>query len=140
MTRSIDRNVFLLSIVSGILLVIAGIHGSIGAYGTILSMLALFFQDARVLSFLEILVLILVFVASLGGFSVMFGGYLIYKSQVRLGKLIIALGAGVGIPGLLLVLINVLLVKQEFSAVIAQYGIMGWTGIILSLIARIDAK
>jgi hypothetical protein len=135
-----NRNVFLLSILSGILLVIAGIHGSIGVYGTILSFLALFFQDVHVLSFLEIVALILVFVASLGGFSVMFGGYLVYKSQVRLGKLIISLGTGIGIPGLLLAMINVMLVKQEFSTVIAQYGIIGWTGIILSLIARIKAK
>jgi hypothetical protein len=75
----------------------------------------MFLQDVRVLFFLEIVALILVFVASLGGFSVMFGGYLVYNSQVRLGKLIIGLGTGVGIPGLLLALINVILIKQEFQ-------------------------
>ena len=68
-----------------------------------------------------------------------FGGYLIHKSQVRMGKFIIGMGAGVGIPGLLLILITSI-IGHSFPAVIAEHGIIGWTGIILSLIARSTAK
>lgn len=130
---------FVLSIFSGILLVISGISGSLGVYGTTLSTLTSFSQDKLTVSILESLTIILIFLASLGGFAVILGGFLIYKSQVRLGKFILGLGAGVGIPGLLLTVITAI-VAQEFSVIMTQYGIFGWTGIVLSFIARAVAK
>ena len=135
MPKEKNLTTLMLTIFSGILLILSGTSGYIGVYGTVLSTLALFFENALVLSILRFIALILIFLASLGGFSVILGGYLIHKSRVSLGKFIIGLGAGVGIPGLLLTLFAVI-VTQEFSAIIAQHGIMGWTGIALSLIAR----
>ena len=129
----------ILSIVSGILLIISGTHGSMRVYGIILSMLASFIVDTLALSILGVISLILTFLASLGGFSVILGGYFIDKSQVRVGKFIIGVGAGMGIPSLLLTLFT-LIAKQDFSMVIAQHGIIGWTGIALSIIARTIAK
>ncbi len=61
----------------------------------------------------------------MGGFSVILGGYFIDKSQVRIGKFIIGVGAGMGIPSLLLTLFT-LIAKQDFSMVIAQHGINHW--------------
>ena len=125
---------FILSILSGILLMISGTSGSIGVYGTILSLITSFVENDLVLSTLRVVAFILIFIASLGGISVIFGGYLIYKSQVRMGKFIIGIIAGVGIPGLLLALFTSI-ISCNFPAVIAEHGIIGWTGIILSLIA-----
>ena len=130
---------FILSILSGILLMISGTSGSIGVYGRILSLITSSVENDLVLSTLRVVAFILIFIASLGGISVIFGGYLIYKSQVRLGKFIIGIGAGVGIPGLLLTLFTSI-ISRSFPAIIAEHGIIGWTGIILSLIARSIAK
>jgi len=129
----------MLSLLSGVLLIISGTRGSIGVYGIIISVLALFLEDALLLLILKAVAFVLIFFASLGGVSVVLGGYLIYKSRVRLGKFLIGLGAGVGIPGLLLTLFT-LIVSKDFSAVIAQRGVIGWTGVFLSLIARATAR
>jgi len=130
---------FILSILSGIPLMISGTSGSIGLYGTILSLLASFVENDLVLLTLRAVAFALIFIASLGGVSVIFGGYLIRKSQVRMGKFIIGIGAGVGVPGLLLTLITSI-ISRSFPAVIAEHGVIGWTGIILSLVARSTAK
>lgn len=139
MSKTKNLPAFTLSILSGILLIISGTRGSIGIYGMIFSILASFVEDALILSILGAVALTLMFLASLGGFSVILGGYLVYKSKVRLGRFIIGLGAGVGIPGLLLTLFT-FIVRQNVSAVMAQHGVVGWTGILLSLIARTIAK
>jgi len=127
--------ILLLSFLSGILLVIAGTTGSVGVYGAVLSMLIQSSQETTIRAVLEWIALTLVLLASLGGFSVILGGYLIYKSRVKLGKLIISIGVGVGIPGLLLAVFAGI-ATQSLSSVIAQHGIIGWTGIALSIVAR----
>ncbi len=139
MVKRKNSAVFLLSVFSGVLLVVSGVRGSIGGYGLVFSALALFVEDAVVLSVLWVVALVLVFLASLGGFAVMLGGYLIYRSQVMLGRLVIGLGAGVGIPGLVLMLLTVM-VTRDFSSIIAQYGVIGWVGIALSLVVRAASK
>ncbi len=130
---------YVLSILSGVLLFVSGTQGSIGVYGIIIDMISSFVEDALLLSILNAVALILILLASLGGISVILGGYMIYKSRVILGKFIIGIGAGMGVPGLLLTLFT-LLINRDISIVIAQHGIIGWTGIILSLIARSKAK
>jgi len=130
---------FILAILSGVLLIASGTRGSIGVYGIILSTIASFVEDTIIVSILDVVTLILILLASLGGVSVILGGYLIRKSQVILGKFIIAIGAGIGIPGLLLTVLT-LIVTRDFFSVIAQHGIIGWAGIFLSLVARAKAK
>jgi hypothetical protein len=44
-------------------------------------------------------------IASLGGFSVLFGAYLIWKDRVRLGRMFILVGSGAGFFSLLLFLL-----------------------------------
>lgn len=141
MKRRVKKNltILLLSFLSGILLIIAGTTGSVGVYGAVLSALIQSSQETIVRSVLEWIALTLVLLASLGGFSVILGGYLIYKSQMRLGKLIIGLGIGVGIPGLLLA-VSAGIATQDFSVVIAQHGIIGWTGIALAILAMSSVK
>jgi hypothetical protein len=139
MAKRKNSAVFMLSVVSGLLLVVSGISGSTGVYGTVFSALALFVNDAFVLSVLWAVSLALVFLASLGGFAVMLGGYLIYRSQVMLGEFVMGLGAGVGVPGLALMLLTVVVVR-DFSSIMAQYGVIGWIGIALSLVVRATAK
>lgn len=131
--------VLILSITAGLLLIISGTSGPIGIYLTILEKLPLFTQNALILSIVSIVALMLIILSSLGGFAVILGGYFIYRNHIGMGKITIGLGAGVGIPWLLFILFT-LMRAQEVSAVIAQYSLIGWTGIILSFTARSVAK
>ena len=133
------KNAFRFSILSGILLIISGTRGSVVVYGAILIVLTLLVKNVLLLSILRVVAFVLIVLASLGGVSVIFGGNLIRKSHVRLGKFVIGIGSGVSTPGLLLTLL-ILFVTRDLPAVVAEHGIMGWTGIIVSLIARAKAK
>jgi hypothetical protein len=53
-------------------------------------------------TFLKLLFILMIIVASFGGLSVLIGGILIFKKKIFWGKVLINLGAGVGIIGFLL--------------------------------------
>jgi hypothetical protein len=128
-----------LAILGGALLLISGTRGPIGIFLTILETIPLFIKDALIQTITAAVGLFLVILSSLGGFTVILGGYLVYKKHVGTGKLLIGLGAGVGIPWLLFILFTVA-VTQELTAVTAEHSILGWVGLILSFIARSIAR
>jgi len=132
---------FFVSIISGILLLISGTQGyysGIGVYGALISAIVQSFEDTLILSIVEFISRIPIFLASIGGFSVIIGGFLLYKSRVRIGKFMIGIGAGMGIPELILAL-AALIASRDLSLLL-QYQTTGWAGISLSLIARAKAK
>lgn len=128
-----------LSVLAGLRLIVSGTSGPIGIYVTILKKLPLFINDTFILSVTAIIALFLIVLSSLGGFTVILGGYLVFKRHVTTGKLLIGLGAGVGIPWLLFMLFTVM-ATQELSSIIAQHSATDWIGIIVSFIARSIAK
>jgi hypothetical protein len=130
---------FVVSILAGFFLIVSGTRGPIGIYELILPQLPLFTGNALILTVAALVLLFLIIMSSLGGFVVIIGGYLIHRNHVLTGKLTIGLGAGVGIPWLLFILLTVA-VTQDFTSVIAQHSLVGWTGIILSFIARYMGK
>ena len=79
----------------------------------------------------------LIFIASLGGITVITGGLLIGKKKVGTGKFLIALGAGLGIIGLI---ISIYVGYTEGSLTIGSFFSIGAIGLILSITARIMAK
>jgi hypothetical protein len=131
--------VFVLSIVGGILLIVSGTSGPMGIFLIILEKLPLFIKDALILTITAMVALFLIVLSSLGGFTVILGGYLIYKKHIGTGKMLIGLGAGVGIPWFLYILITIM-VTREATAIIEQHSIVGWIGIVLSFIARNIAR
>jgi hypothetical protein len=130
---------FALSVLSGVLLIVSGTRGPIGIFLVILEQLPLFIKDALIQTIAAVVALFLIILSSLGGFTVILGGYLVYKNHVGTGKLLIGLGAGVGIPWLLFMLFTVAM-TQQVTAVTAQHNILGWVGIILAFIARNIAR
>ena len=74
-----------------------------------------------------------------GGLSVLAGAIIIYKNHVSTAKLLISLGAGVGIPWLILLAVS-LITTGQVAAVIAQHSSLCWIGVILALAVRIIAK
>ena len=121
------------AIVAGILLLISGITG-VAAWSEIEEFVATNIADNFII---QMIFVVLIFIASLGGIAVIAGGLLIGKEKVGTGKFLIALGAGLGLIGL----INSIYVGySEGSPIIGSFFSIGAIGLILSIAARIMAK
>ncbi|UCF49830.1 MAG: hypothetical protein JSU91_08790, partial [Thermoplasmatales archaeon] len=92
-----NTQAMVIALVAGIFLIIGGISG-LATWETIKDFVTEHIADNNII---QVVFAILIFIASLGGISVIAGGILIGKSKVRLGKLIITLGAGLGLIGLI---------------------------------------
>lgn len=123
----------ILAFIAGILLLIEGISGVV-TWEIIREFVLNYITDNELV---EIIFAILLFIASLGGISVMIGGYLIGKNNVKTGKFFIMLGAGIGLIGLL---ISIIIGIIQESITFGVFFTIGATGLILSIIARMIAK
>lgn len=121
------------AIVAGILLLIAGVSG-LATWETIKEFVTTHIADNIIV---QIVFAILIFIASLGGIAVIIGGVLIGKKKVGTGKFIIALGAGLGIIGLL---VSIVVAYAEGDFIIGSFFSIGAIGLILSIFARVLAK
>ena len=119
----------LLAGVAGALLLVSGYTGvrSVDRFFTLLEGV---FGNA---AFLIVLAYAFIAIASLGGFTVMFGGYLIWKDRVRLGRIVILLGSGAGFFTLLLFLL-VNLRREEFSLLASVLPAI--LGVAIGVVAR----
>ena len=122
-----------IAIIAGILLLISGVNG-IAAWSEIENFVTNNIADNFII---QIIFVVLIFIASLGGIAVITGGLLIGKKKVGTGKFLIALGAGLGIIGLI---ISIYVGYKEGSLTIGSFFSIGAIGLILSIIARIMAK
>ncbi len=132
------RNVlsFVLSVPAGILLLLKGITGPTEAYSWLLNYLSSgVITDELILTVVTTVLLVLIFVSSLGGIAVIAGGVLVWKDHVSTGRLLISLGAGVGFLWVLFLLFTFASTGDLFS----QYSVMGLTGLILAFLALLVA-
>jgi hypothetical protein len=132
MTSNNSKSVAI-AIVAGILLLIAGVSG-VAAWETIKDFVTTHIMDN---SIVQILFVVLIFIASLGGIAVIAGGLLIGKDKVGTGKFFIALGAGLGLIGLIF---SIVVAYMENNLTIGSFLSIGAIGLILSIVARIFAK
>jgi hypothetical protein len=136
------RTASLLAIIGGILLLVAGVSGGVGIYEFAFAEISSLFPSLA--SVLGALLAVLTVIASFGGVAVIVGGILLLGSRVTTGKLFIALGAGVGIFGIIIGLAAGLAqgwgLVASAMAVFATGQTLGWVGIFLSIFARIIAK
>jgi hypothetical protein len=130
---------FIIATIAGILLLLTGIQGPIGLYQTIRDTLPNLIQNQSITQITDIIAIVFIAIALGGGLAVIVGGIIILFNHVTIGKLLIAVGTGVGIVWLILLSIT-LLKTLQVSAVIEQHSILGWIGLILSFLARIVAK
>jgi len=127
------------SVVAAVLLLVSGIRGPVGTYELVREQLPLFIQNQQGLQVADTVAVVLIAISLAGGLSVLAGGFLIYRNHVGTGKLLIGLGAGVGIPWLIMLVIT-LITTQQVAAVIAQHSSLGWIGVILAFVTRTIAK
>lgn len=123
----------LLAAVAGGLLLVSGYTGARPVHN-FFSLLEEIFGSRP---FLIVLAYVFVGLASLGGFTVLAGGYLIWKDRVRIGRILILIGSGAGFFTLVLfVLIN--LRREEFSVLASVLPAI--FGVAIGILARIRAK
>ena len=130
---------FVLAVIAGVCLLSSGIHGPTGTYQLIIDQLPQFIQNQQILQIANTLALILITISLAGGLAVIAGGILVLLNRVSMGRWLMGLGVGVGIPWLIMLAIT-LITTQQVAAVVAEYSTIGWTGIILAFIARTVAK
>jgi hypothetical protein len=130
---------FIPAVIAGVFLLLSGIHGPTGTYQLIIDQLPNFITNQQILQTVNTVALILITISLAGGFAVIAGGILILMNRVGTGKWVISLGAGVGIPWLIMLAIT-LITTGQVAAVVAEYSIIGWIGIILAFTARTIAK
>ena len=128
-----NTRAMIIAVIAGILLLIAGLSG-MAAWTAIKDFVITHVTDNEIIQYVFV---ILIFIASLGGISVIIGGILIGKDKVRTGRILIALGAGLGLIGLI---ISIIVAYKEESLTIGSFLSIGTIGLILSIIARRIAK
>ena len=131
--KSNNRNAMVIATVAGILLAIAGVSG-LATWETIKDFVTTHVIDNIIV---QIVFAILIFIASLGGISVIAGGLLLGKNKVGTGKLLITLGAGLGLIGLIF---SFVVAYSEQNLSLGSFLSIGTIGLILSVVARIITK
>jgi len=128
-----NRKAMFIAILAGLLLLIAGVSG-LATWETIKEFVNKHIIDNNIV---QIIFAILIFIASLGGISVIAGGLLIGKNKIGTGKLLITLGAGLGLIGLIF---SIIVAYTEGNFTLGSFFSIGTIGLILSIIARVIAK
>jgi hypothetical protein len=128
-----NKKVMIIAFIAGILLLISGVSG-LATWEAIKSFVTENIIDNYIV---QIVFGILIFIASLGGISVIIGGFLIGKEKIRSGKLFISLGAGLGIIGLIF---SIIVAIMENNLTIGSFFSVGFIGLVLSIVARLMIK
>jgi len=124
----------IIAIIAGILLLIAGISG-VATWEIIKN-----FVTTKIIpdnSIVQIVFAFLIFIASLGGIAVIIGGLLIGKNKIVVGKFLIALGAGIGLIGLIF---SIIVAYSQGNLTVSSFFSVGVVGLILSIFARMRAQ
>ncbi len=98
----------LMLIIGGILMCYAGVTGSIGIFETIVDYAKVHLGSTEA-TILELLIVVLGVIASLGGLSVLAGAYMVKKGRKGTGKFIVGIGTGMGLIGLILLIITTIM-------------------------------
>lgn len=131
-----------LALIGGFLLVQVSWVGGIGFIADIAYFAQNYFSPL-ISETVELVLMVLFYIASLGGVAVIIGGLLIGLSRIRIGKFVIGLGAGVGLFGLIAMLVEAFLIGGALGlADILTYisQSIAWIGVIMSIVARSRVK
>ena len=128
-----NSKAMIVAVFAGILLLISGVSG-LATWEAIKNFVTANVVDNYIV---QLIFVVLIFIASLGGISVIIGGLLIWKDKIGTGKLFITLGAGLGLIGLI---ISIIVAVMENNFMIGSFFSVGAIGLILSIVARLMVK
>lgn len=136
-----NKAAFVLALLGGILMISAGLVGGVGFWALLPLLVAILGLPPEFALLVNSLLMVLSFIAGLGGFAVVIGSFLFLAGRVGLGKFIVGLGAGMGLFGFIL-----LLAGQFVSGTLAATWLFallqtpGFLGVVLSILARMAAR
>ena len=126
-----------LAIIAGIIAVITGIVGNVGFYAAVFAVAAELAPASAVV--LGWVLVILDFLASLGGITVIIGGVLILAYKLGLGKFLIGLGIGMSLIGIIITIVITAVGGAVIGAILGLVAViitLKGIAIVLSIIAR----
>ena len=136
-----NKGAIILTFISGALLILAGSVGSLGLWSLLPTIVALLSLPAEIVAGVNLLLTALEFIASLGGVAVIAGGVLLVMHRIGLGKLVIGLGAGLGIFSFIVFILGMVLTNLwNYTWILAVFSTPGLLGAFLSIVARFMAK
>jgi len=126
---------------AGILMMIGNVVGSSSIFGATLK-IAIPYTSGYISDILTFTLRILDYLASLGGFAVIIGAYLLYKKRRTLGKFVVRLGAGMGLIEFLFLLATIFMegLGSVIYFIILISQSLGWIGIVLAIASTIIAR
>ena len=131
-----NSNALLLCLVGGLLVMLAGVSGTI----QLMEELLLSNGDAMdptALMTVEIVTGMLVLLTGLGGIGIVASGIILTTRRVQLGRILVALFTGMGVLGLTANLVQLVMVGTLAMDLIHQVGqSLGWIGAMFAIIAR----
>jgi len=126
----------ILAFIGGIFLIIAGGVGMAPLLNDIKEVVEDRTDNENVILILKILI----YLAALGGISVILGGIMMYLDFALAAKILIFLGAGIGVIGLLIGLITAWWGGEMDQYIDALTSTIGGVGVVLSIVAYYMAK
>ncbi|TFG13674.1 MAG: hypothetical protein EU531_09585 [Promethearchaeota archaeon] len=131
-------------IIGGGLMLLSSLVGSLGFIGTLLTFIG-GLMGAETAEFINLLLIVLGFIAGGGGLTVIIGALIAGFGPDRLGRFIIGLGIGVGLIGLIILIITNLMgglpLNDLFAILLSTFnGIYGFIGVVLSIFSRMRMK
>ncbi len=125
-----------LAVVGGIMLVLGGFTGSaISMLDSVKGAVTNWMPDNPNKDNVILLLTIMIYIALLGGFAVILGGYLMWKGMDLPGKILVWLGTGVGAISLVLAALEAYATGRWGAFATSSMTIVG-IGLVLSIIAR----
>jgi hypothetical protein len=134
----------ILCIIGGILMILGSTIGSIAFFEMIFGLLQGILSQS-LLKIVDLVLKVLAYIAGGGGVSVIIGAILVGIGAYRLGKIIIGIGAGMGLIGFIIYIIVSILngsIANELIGIIIQAinGGYGFIGVLLTIVARTGMK
>jgi len=134
----------ILCIIGGILMVLSSLIGSLGFIGTVLK-LAAGVLGPEMQQIISNLLTVLGYIAAGGGISVILGALIAGFGPDRLGRIIIALGIGINIIGLIIIIVTNIIggssINDLFGILISTFnGGYGLAGVLMSIVSRMKMK
>jgi len=139
-----NKKWILLCIIGGILMIISSVVGSIAFFETLFDLIEADVGE-DVAKIVSLVIQILGYVAMGGGISVIIGALIVAMDHYRLGKLMIGIGAGMGLISLIIFFISGIFegsIVEDVEGIVSGivHGSYGFLGILLTIIARIKLK
>jgi len=142
----------LLTIIGGILMIIASTAGSAGFYTFLYNQISMYIaEDLK--PFFEVVLTLLKYIAIGGGYSVLAGVVLVMLNQYRLGRFIISVATSFGLLGLILYIVTwvigyanialhpeIQLVLDQLYSLFTFNSGLGFAGTVVAIIGRMGLK